>query len=137
MLSFRRLPNKKREIQQVNHKYNSKEYASTVRFTKRKFVLYVVFATNHGDKIVAQATSAELPRYGTKTVLKNHSAAYLTGVLAARRALNKFGFDETLKGYDEADGEECHVEDEGDNAQSPVKCTLDVGVKKRSLGTPP
>ena len=35
-------------------------------------------------------------------MLKNHSAAYLTGFLAARRTLNQFGCDE--KGYEEADG---------------------------------
>ena len=108
-------------IYQENRKYNSKEHGTTVRFTNQKFSVQVVHATNLGDKIMSQATSAEPSRYDAKTALKNNSVPDLTGVLAAQRASNKFGFDETFKGYDEAGGEKCHVEDEGDNAQSPFK----------------
>ena len=46
---------------------------------------------------MVQANSAELPRYGLKTGLKNYAAAYCTGLLCARRLLQKVGLDEIYK----------------------------------------
>ncbi len=37
--------------------------------------------------------SSELPRYGLKVGLTNYAAAYCTGLLVARRMLNKLGLD--------------------------------------------
>lgn len=39
------------------------------------------------------ACSSELPRYGLKVGLTNYAAAYCTGLLVARRMLNKLGLD--------------------------------------------
>merc|ERR1711920_333501 len=64
---------------------------------------------------------------------KNYAAAYATGLLIARRTLKKFGLDETIKGKEELDGEDYHVEDE-ENEQRPFKCILDVGIKSTVVG---
>eukprot|EP00450_Noctiluca_scintillans_P007135 CAMPEP_0194488484 /NCGR_PEP_ID=MMETSP0253-20130528/8391_1 /TAXON_ID=2966 /ORGANISM="Noctiluca scintillans" /LENGTH=313 /DNA_ID=CAMNT_0039328859 /DNA_START=46 /DNA_END=987 /DNA_ORIENTATION=- len=124
---------RRKMIQQAGHKYNSKKYRLIVRFTNRQVICQVAFATILGDKVVAQSSSMELPKYGIKAGLKNHAAAYLTGLLVARRALKKFDLDDTFKGHEELDGEEYHVEDE-ENDQRPFKCILDVGIRRTVAG---
>jgi len=124
---------RRKMIQQAGHKYNSKKYRLIVRFTNRQVICQVAFATILGDKVVAQASSMELPKYGVKAGLKNHAAAYLTGLLVARRALKKFDLDDIFKGHKELDGEEYHVEDE-ENDQRPFKCILDVGIRRTVAG---
>merc|ERR1719379_1810820 len=83
--------------------------------------------------IVAQATSRDLAKYGVSVGLKNYAAAYCTGLLVARRCLKKMGLDETFKGKEEIDGEEYHVEDE-ENDRRPLKCILDVGLRRTCAG---
>ena len=46
----------------------------------------------------------ELPQFGLKVGLTNYAAAYCTGLLAARRALNTFGLAEAYAGVEEATG---------------------------------
>merc|ERR1712151_136536 len=43
------------------------------------------------------------------------------------------GMDETFKGKEEIDGEEYHIEDE-DNDRRPLKCILDVGLRRTCAG---
>ena len=57
-----------------------------------------------GDRILCQASSSELPRYGLNVGLKNYAAAYCTGLLVARRLLQKVGLDEVYEGNTEVDG---------------------------------
>merc|ERR1719476_1033116 len=83
--------------------------------------------------VVAQATSAELTKFGIPAGLKNYAAAYCTGLLVARRVLKKFGLDEAFAGKEEIDGEDYHVEDE-ENDQRPFKCILDVGLQTTAAG---
>merc|ERR1719215_1260702 len=83
--------------------------------------------------IIAQAASTELSKYGVPVGHKNYAAAYCTGLLVARRVLKKFGLDETFKGKEEADGEEFHIEDE-EGDQRPLKCILDVGIRRTCVG---
>jgi len=104
-----------------------------VRFTNRKVICQVAYATIRGDMIVSQATSTELEKYGIPAGHKNYAAAYCTGLLVARRTLKKFGLDEKIKGKEELDGEEYHVEDE-ENEQRPFKCILDVGLRRTCVG---
>lgn len=65
--------------------------------------------------------------------MKNYAAAYCTGLLVARRTLKNFGLDQAIKGKEEIDGEEFHVEDE-ENEQRPFKCILDVGIRRSCVG---
>ena len=67
-------------------------------------ICQIVYALIDGDRVMAQATSMELPRYGLKAGLKNYAAAYCTGLLVARRLLQKVGLDEVYEGNTEVDG---------------------------------
>merc|ERR1719386_550423 len=83
--------------------------------------------------IVSQATSTELEKYGIPAGYKNYAAAYATGLLCARRTLNKFGMDDVIKGKEEINGEEFHIEEE-ETEQRPFKCILDVGIRRTQTG---
>jgi large subunit ribosomal protein L5e len=124
---------RRKMVRQDKNKYNNKKYRLIVRFTNRKLTCQVAYATIAGDKIVAQASSTELSNYGIPCGHKNYAAAYATGLLIARRTLKKFGLDDTFKGKEEVDGEEYHVEDE-EGDQRPLKCILDVGIRRTCVG---
>merc|ERR1719277_2432193 len=79
------------------------------------------------------ATSSELTNYGVPCGHKNYAAAYCTGLLVARRTLKKLGLDETIKGKEEIDGEEYHIEEE-ETDQRPFKAILDVGIRRTVVG---
>merc|ERR1719401_868195 len=83
--------------------------------------------------IVSQATSKELTNFGIPVGHTNYAAAYATGLLIARRTLKKFGLDETIKGKEELDGEDYHVEAE-DTEQKSFKCILDLGITSTVVG---
>jgi len=124
---------RRKMVRQDKNKYNNKKYRLIVRFTNRKVICQVAYATIAGDKIVSQATSAELANFGIPCGHKNYAAAYATGLLIARRTLKVFGLDDTFKGKEEADGEEFHIEDE-EGDQRPLKCILDVGIRRTCVG---
>lgn len=95
-----------------------------------------------GDRVLAQSTSRELPRYGLTVGLKNYAAAYCTGLLCARRLLQKLGLDDVYEGNTEVDGEIVSTEyekkkyfvDEVDEDKRPFRCFLDVGCKATTTG---
>mmetsp|Transcript_40332 Transcript_40332/g.88170 ORF Transcript_40332/g.88170 Transcript_40332/m.88170 type:complete len:314 (+) Transcript_40332:69-1010(+) len=122
-----------RMVRQDKNKFNTRKYRLIVRFTNSQVICQVAYATIIGDHMVAHANSKELEKYGITVGLKNYAAAYATGLLCARRALKKFGLDETIKGKEEIDGEEYHVEDE-ENEQRPFKAILDVGLQTTCVG---
>jgi len=120
-------------VQQDRNKYNTKKYRLVVRFTNRKCICQIAYATITGDYVVAQANSAELVNYGVPAGHKNYAAAYCTGLLCARRVLKTFGLDEKIKGKEEIDGEEYHIEEE-DTECRPFKAILDVGLQRTCSG---
>jgi len=117
---------------QDKNKYNSPKYRFVVRFTNKDIICQIIYATLAGDKTVCAAYAHELPKYGLEFGLTNYAAAYCTGLLLARRVLTKFGLDETYEGKTELDGEDYHVEPEGD--ARPFRALLDVGLKRTSTG---
>merc|ERR1712050_27051 len=119
---------RRKMVRQDKNKFNNKKYRMVVRFTNKRVICQIMYATIRGDMIVAQASSSDLSKFGIPVGHKNYAAAYCTGMLVARRALKKFGLDETFKGKEEIDGEEYHVEDE-ENDTRPFKAILDVGLK--------
>eukprot|EP00397_Hematodinium_sp_SG-2012_P060171 GEMP01078004.1.p1 GENE.GEMP01078004.1~~GEMP01078004.1.p1 ORF type:complete len:329 (+),score=85.42 GEMP01078004.1:51-989(+) len=121
-------------VKQDKNKYNTPKYRLVVRFSLTKITTQVVYSTIEGDRTFAQALSTELPRYGVSVGLTNYAAAYATGLLCARRCLEKLGLDETFVGVEECDGEEYHVEEE-ESERRPFKCILDVGLKRTSVGS--
>ena len=62
---------------------------AVVRKTNRYFTVQFIEFENTGDSVVASASSIELAKYGWKGAASNSAAAYLTGLLAARRAVKK------------------------------------------------
>jgi len=123
---------RKRLIIQNKNKYNTPKYRLVVRFTNKVIIAQVAYATIEGDKIVCDARSSELPRYGIKTGLTNYPASYAVGLLLARRLNQKYGLDETYTGVEEVDGEEYYVEKEGE--RGAFYCVLDTGLSKTSSG---
>merc|ERR1712232_568861 len=124
---------RKKMVRQDKNKFNTRKYRLIVRFTNRYCICQIAYATIAGDMVVAQATSKDLDKFGVKAGLKNYAAAYCTGLLVARRALKKVGLADAIKGKEELNGEEFHVEDE-DNDQRPFKCILDVGLRRTCVG---
>lgn len=113
-----------------------------VRFTNRYVICQIAYSLIDGDRILAQASSQELERYGLKVGLKNYSAAYCTGLLVARRLLQKVGLDETYEGNTEVDAEVVKTEvgkktyyvDEVDEDKRPFRALLDVGCRATTTG---
>jgi len=128
---------RKRLIAQAKNKYNAPKYRLVVRFTNRDIICQIVTAELTGDKVFCAAYAHELKRYGIQNGLTNWAAAYATGLLLARRALNKLDMDEQFTGVEEADGEYKlteAAEDEDGEGRRPFKCFLDVGLARTSTG---
>lgn len=124
---------RKRLIAQDKNKYNTPKYRFVVRVTNTKVVTQVIYATISGDRVVATATSHELPRFGIKLGLTNYAASYATGLLLARRLLKKLKLDTVYQGSADVTGEEFHQEDL-DKQPGAFKCFLDIGLARTSTG---
>jgi large subunit ribosomal protein L5e len=124
---------RRRLIQQDKNKYESKKYRFVVRRTNTKMIAQVIYATIIGDKVMCQAHSTELSKFGIDAGHANYAAAYCTGLLCARRLLNKVGMDGMYKGVEAATGENYNVNDDmGD--RRPFKCFLDIGLQRSTTG---
>eukprot|EP00403_Amphidinium_massartii_P033370 CAMPEP_0178451012 /NCGR_PEP_ID=MMETSP0689_2-20121128/43443_1 /TAXON_ID=160604 /ORGANISM="Amphidinium massartii, Strain CS-259" /LENGTH=314 /DNA_ID=CAMNT_0020076541 /DNA_START=90 /DNA_END=1034 /DNA_ORIENTATION=- len=115
-------------------KYGTRKYRLVVRFTNKRVICHVTYATIIGDKTIAAASSDELKKYDIPAGYKNYAAAYLTGLLVARRCLKGLGLDGDFKGKEELDAEEYHIEEE-ENDRRPFKCILDVGLRRTCVGS--
>jgi large subunit ribosomal protein L5e len=122
-------------VTQAKNKYNAPKYRLVVRFSNRYVTVQIIHAKIQGDYVLTQASSRELPRYGIKHGLSNWSAAYATGLLCARRALNILGLADKYEGVTEPDGTMAEVEALGEDEPRPFKCFLDVGLKRTSTGS--
>jgi len=121
-------------VKQAKNKYNSPKYRLIVRFTNRRIICQVAYATIIGDRTVCQAISTELPKYGIQTGLTNYASAYATGLLCARRLLKKYGMDDEFKGVETHNAEEYHIEEDHEGDRRPFKVLLDVGLMRTSVG---
>merc|ERR1712161_158492 len=133
---------RKRLCAQAKNKYQSPKYRLVVRFTNKFVICQIAYSLIDGDRILAQAASRELARYGLEVGLKNYAAAYCTGLLVARRLLQKVGLDEAYEGNTEVDAEvvKCEVGkktyyvDEVDEDKRPFRALLDVGCRATTTG---
>jgi len=133
---------RKKLCTQAKNKYQSPKYRLVVRFTNRFVICQIAYAMIDGDRILCQASSAELERYDLKVGLKNYAAAYCTGLLCARRLLQKVGLDDVYEGNTEVDGEVVSTEydkktyyvDEFDEDKRPFRALLDVGCRATTTG---
>jgi len=124
---------RRRLVVQAKNKYNTPKYRMIVRITNRDVICQIAYARIEGDVIICAAYASELPRYGIKLGLTNYAAAYCTGLLLARRLLQKFKLDTVYKGLEEATGEDYEVEDVEDKPGA-FRCYLDVGLARTSTG---
>jgi len=118
---------------QYKNKFNTPKYRMIVRTTNKDVVCQVAYSRMQGDIIICSAYSHELPRYGLKVGLKNYAAHYCTGLLLARRILQKFKMDDLYVGQEEVDGEAFNVE-AVDDGPAPFRCFLDVGLTRTTTG---
>eukprot|EP00030_Apusomonadida_sp_AF-17_P005830 a676361_6750.p2 GENE.a676361_6750~~a676361_6750.p2 ORF type:complete len:306 (-),score=158.27 a676361_6750:60-938(-) len=116
---------------QDKNKYNTPKYRFVVRFTNTDVICQIVYATVLNDRVLCAAYSHELPRYGVKVGLTNYAAAYCTGLLLARRVLQKLGL-ESYVGVTKPTGELYTVEQEGE--RRPFFALLDIGLRRSSTG---
>jgi len=123
---------RRRLVVQDKNKYNSPKYRLVVRCSNKKILCQIVHAKMIGDFTMVQAASTELPKYGASVGLTNYAACYATGLLCARRLLQKLGLDSDYEGQTEVDGEMYTVEEEGD--KRPFTCLLDVGLVRTTTG---
>lgn len=123
---------RKRLIVQNKNKYNTPKYRLIVRFSNKMITAQVAYATIEGDKVVCDARSTELPRYGVKVGLTNYASSYAVGLLLARRLNQKYGLDETYKGVETVTGEDYYIEKEGE--RGAFYCVLDTGLARTSSG---
>jgi large subunit ribosomal protein L5e len=133
---------RKRLVCQAKNKYQSPKYRLVVRFTNKQILCQIAYSLIDGDRILCQANSKELERYGLSVGLKNYAAAYCTGLLCARRLLKKIGLDDVYEGNTEVDGAIVSTEyekkkyyvDEVDEDKRPFRALLDVGTKATTTG---
>uniref|UniRef100_A0A667XGG8 Large ribosomal subunit protein uL18 n=1 Tax=Myripristis murdjan TaxID=586833 RepID=A0A667XGG8_9TELE len=124
---------RKRLVVQDKNKYNTPKYRLIVRLSNRDICCQVAYAKIEGDHIVCAAYSHELPKYGIAVGLTNYAAAYCTGLLLARRLLNKFGLDQVYEGQVEVTGDEFNVESV-DGQPGAFTCYLDAGLARTTTG---
>lgn len=120
-------------IQDLN-KYVTPKYRLVARITSGKVIAQIAYATLKGDKVLAQATSAELKKYGLKNAFTSYSAAYATGLLLARRLLKQLKLDNTFKGVGKIDGNMYDVSTQVAESRRPFTAVLDIGIRRPTIG---
>ncbi|GAB0091996.1 60S ribosomal protein L5 [Sergentomyia squamirostris] len=124
---------RKRLTFQTKNKYNTPKYRLIVRLSNKDITCQIAYSRIEGDKIVCAAYSHELPKYGIKVGLTNYAAAYCTGLLVARRILQKLGLDSLYAGCTEVTGDSYYVESLEDGPGA-FRCFLDVGLSRTTTG---
>jgi len=124
---------RKRLVVQDKNKYNTPKYRMIVRTSNTNVTCQIAYARLEGDVVICAAYSHELARYGVKVGLTNYSAAYCTGLLLARRILQKFKLDSMYEGNSTIDGTMYGVED-NDDGPGAFRACLDVGLARTSTG---
>lgn len=124
---------RKRLITQDKDKYNTPKYRLVARITNSRVIAQVIYATIQGDRVFCAADSQELRRWGVTTGLANYAAAYATGLLLARRLLNKVGLSEMYEGNKDY-GKDYDVNNDV-RERRPFKVNLDVGLKATTTGS--
>ena len=122
-------------IIQDKNKYNTPKYRFVARITNQRVICQVAYATIQGDRVLCEAQSTELRKYGLESGLANYAACYATGLLLARRLLNKTGLDKLYAGNQKVDGQDYDVvNDVKEGERKPFKAVLDVGLVATTTG---
>lgn len=134
---------RKRLVVNDKNKYQSPRYRLVARLTNHYVIAQIVYSEIDGDKVLTSAYSSELPRYGIKVGLKNYAASYATGLLVARRLLDKLGMGALYPGQTSVTGEVVTTKDDKkreywvakvEEGRRPFRCVLDVGIRPTTTG---
>jgi len=120
-------------VQDLN-KYVTPKYRLVSRITSGKVIAQIVYATLTGDRVICQATSTELKRFGLKNAYTSYSAAYATGLLLARRLLKQLKLDGLYKGTAKIDGNVFDVSTQVAESRRPFTAVLDIGIRRPTIG---
>ncbi|XP_042870758.1 60S ribosomal protein L5-like isoform X2 [Penaeus japonicus] len=115
------------------NKYQTPKHRLIVRFTNKDICAQIALSRIEGDVILTAAYSHELPRYGVSVGLTNYAAGYCTGLLLARRVLQKLDLECMFEGKTVADGEMFSVEDV-ENGPEALRASLDIGEIRTTTG---
>ena len=122
-------------IVQDRTKYGAAKYRMVARITNKDVICQMVHAKVQGDDVLCSAYAHELKSFGLQVGLTNYAAAYCTGLLLARRTLDKLGIAEKFPGTKEASGNYEEPLDKKDHeGQFPFKAILDVGLARTTTG---
>jgi len=124
---------RKRLVTQDKTKYNSPKYRLVVRFTNTNVIAQIIYSKIVGDIVLSAAYSHELKRYGIPAGLTNYAGSYATGLLLARRTLQKLKLDRKYLGAVKITGEDFNVSPVESGAR-PFRALLDVGLARTSTG---
>eukprot|EP00766_Chilomastix_caulleryi_P006136 gnl/Chilomastix_caulleri/807.p1 GENE.gnl/Chilomastix_caulleri/807~~gnl/Chilomastix_caulleri/807.p1 ORF type:complete len:265 (+),score=101.02 gnl/Chilomastix_caulleri/807:52-846(+) len=124
---------RKQLVSQDKTKFNIPKYRFVVRISRKNVICQIISAKLDHDEVLCCAQSNELPRYGIPVGLKNYAACYCTGLLLARRLLNKLGIDSIFSGVEKVTGEFLDIE-EAEMERRPFRCNLDIGLKRSTTG---
>jgi large subunit ribosomal protein L5e len=128
---------RKRMCTQDLNKYNTPKYRLVVRITQHKIIAQVFYSTLAGDVCMIEANSNELKKWGLTTAYTSYPVAYCTGLLCARRLLNKLGLDKMFPGQAKIDGLDYDVTSDAaalKQDKRPFKAILDIGTCVASTG---
>ena len=125
---------RKRLVFQDLNKYLTPRYRLVARITNAKVVAQIAYSTLAGDKILCQADSTELKKWGLTTGLTSYPAAYATGLLLARRLLTQLKMADMYKGNDNIDGKDYDVSNLANADRRPFKAVLDIGIRRPTVG---
>lgn len=120
-------------IQDLN-KYSSPKYRLIARITNSKVIAQIAYATLAHDKILAEANSKELKRFGLQNAFTSYSAAYATGLLLARRLLKMLKMDTIFPGVQKIDGNDYDVSTQINESRRPFMAVLDIGIRRPTTG---
>jgi len=120
-------------IVQDKNKYNTPKYRMVVRFTNTDIITQIVYSKIQGDFVMASAYGRELKNYGMPVSHTSYAAAYATGLLLARRLLQKLKLNQ-YTGVTDIKGEDYNVEPLTDGP-APFHALLDVGLRRTTTGS--
>jgi large subunit ribosomal protein L5e len=116
------------------NKYLTPRYRLVARITNSKIIAQIAYSTLAGDKILCQADSSELSKWGLTTGQTSYPAAYATGLLLARRLLTQLKMADMYKGNDNVDGKDYDVSTLANADRRPFKAVLDIGIRRPTVG---
>ncbi len=89
VVHYRRKRSGKTDYKQRINLLKSGKPRMVVRPSVNKILIQIITYEEKGDKVLASATSKELEKLGWNASLSNTPAAYLTGMLIAKKAADK------------------------------------------------